>query len=146
MASTYKFATTTEDNYVPRVADEATNKTEFILTTERDTINGNGTVAILLVRKTVLALGLLLPELSLAGKPLGEWLVTSLESDREAIEQSTATSFDEYLETEYKEWAAVMIQGDPEDLALELETVRGEVRRIKNILDGRTVRVTVESF
>ena len=146
MASTYKFATTPEDNYVPRVADEATNKTEFILTTERDTINGNGTVAILLVRKTVLALGLLLPELSLAGKPLGEWLVASLESDREAIEQSTATSFDEYLETEYKEWAAVMIQGDPEDLALELETVRGEVRRIKNILDGRTVRVTVESF
>ena len=146
MASTYKFATTPEDNYVPRVADEATNKTDFILTTERDTINGNGTVAILLVRKTVLALGLLLPELSLAGKPLGEWLVTSLESDREAINQSTATSFDEYLETEYKEWAAVTIQGDPEDLALELETVRGEVRRIKNILDGRTVRVTVESF
>jgi hypothetical protein len=144
--NTYKFATTPEDDYIPRVADEATNNTDFILTTERDVLNGEGTVAVLLVRKSALALGILLPELSLAGKLLGDWLVTELEADLNSISKSTAASFDEYLENEHNEWAAVTVQGSPEDLELELETIRGEIRRIKNILNGRTVRVNVESF
>jgi hypothetical protein len=129
----YGFTTTEDDNYLPRVVDEATPDTDFIITTERHTIFGEGTSATLLIRKTILVLALAIPELPLAGKTLGEWLLDTAFSDLENG-------------TESNEFTAVRVDGPSEVIAEELEQVRHEIRRIKNVKDGRLVRAKVESF
>lgn len=124
----YSFTTTEKDPYLERVVAEATNDTDFIVTTERDTVRGEGTTAVLLVRKDVVSVGLVFPELTLAGKTLGDWVEFLIDEPNDS------------------DWAQVVITGEPEDIALDLVHIRNEIRRINNLKNGRTVRVKVESF
>ncbi len=127
-SNVYSFTTTPHDEYLKRVLDEATEDTDFVITTERNTLFGRGTHAVVAVRKEILVVALIAPELPLAGRTLGEWLEASFDSDGNG------------------DWAGAIIQGDPDDIEVELERIRNEVRRIKNIKDGRVVRVNVETF
>ena len=138
----YGFTTTEDDVYLTRVVDEAAEDTDFIFTRERNTLKPNeGAGVILLVRKNILVLGLILPELPLAGRTLAEWLISTLESDAEKVINEGASS-----DKLSNEWTGVAFEGDPEDIEDELERVGNEIRRIKNIKDGRVVRVEVASF
>jgi hypothetical protein len=138
MSDVYSFTTTPDDNFFRRIVQEANPKTNFIVVTERSTIYGPNPSAALLVRKDVLLLGLVLPTLPLAGKTLGEWLVDTVNGDFTAGEGSST----------YKSpWTYALIQSDDQDAVdEELERIRNEARRIENIVNDRTVRVTVESL
>ena len=130
MSDTYTFTTTPDDNYFQRVIEEAAKDTNFILITERNTLERETPIAVLFVKKNVLAeVGMVYPELELAGTTLGEWL---------------ASTFAEQTELP---WTFALFTGDNvEELHAELVRVRNEIRRINNILNGRVMRVTVESF
>ena len=137
MSDRYGFTTDREDNYFTRVVAEANPDTNFIIVTERDTIAGPVLQAAVLVRKVVLVLGLVLPELPLAGKTLGDWLTDAVKTDLPVILDGG----------EVNPWTYALIQSDNQEAVdEELERIRNEVRRIENIVDGKTVRVTVESF
>jgi hypothetical protein len=135
MSDRYSFTTTPSDNFFRRVAEEASPTTNFIVVTERSTIYGPTPSAALLVRKDVLLLGLVLPELPLAGKSLGHWLEDTVKGD---LTNGEAFS---------NPWTYALIQSDDIDAVdEELERIRNEARRIENIINDRTVRVTVESL
>lgn len=136
VARDYGFTTTPDDEYLSRVLDEAAPGTNVIITHDRDTSKQEsdeyGSIATLSVRNYVLALGLVYPELTLAGKPLLEWLLDLAEDER---------TVDEDL---VNGWSTVT--GEFEDVSEELDSTRHEVRRINNLLHGRTIRVNVESY
>jgi len=137
MSDRYGFTTDREDNFFERVVAEANPDTNFIIVTERDTIAGPVPQAAVLVRKTVLVLGLVLPELPLAGKTLGDWLTDAVKIDLPLIKDGETVN----------PWTYALIQSDNQEAVdEELERIRNEVRRIENIVNGKTVRVTVESF
>ncbi len=137
----YGFTTKEDDVYLTRVVDEATEDTDFIITRERNTlVNYTGAGVTLLVRKSILVLGIVLPELPLAGRTLGEWLISTLEEDVEKVANGAS------IEALSDDWTGVVFDGDPEGVEDELERVTNEIRRIKNIKDGKVVRVEVASF
>lgn len=124
----YSFTTTEDDVYSMRVAEEATEDTNFIITTERNTLLNAHGHAIVLVRKSALEIALVAPELTLTGKTLIGWL--------EGVVEANGPS----------DWAAAVILGDKEAIDEQLKSVRHEIRRIKNVLEGKVVKVDVESF
>ena len=124
----YSFTTTEEDFYSKRVAEEATEDTNFIITTEKNTLSGETGAAVVLVRKSVLEIALFAPELTFFGKTLIEWL--------EGVVEANGPS----------DWAAARLTGDAEEVEATLDSVRHEIRRITNVLYGKVVRVQVESF
>ncbi len=124
----YSFTTTEDDVYSMRVAEEATEDTYFIITTERNSLLNAHGHAIVIVRKSALEIALVAPELTLAGKTLIEWL--------EGVVEANGPS----------DWAAAVILGDKEAIDEQLKSVRHEIRRIKNVLEGKVVKVDVESF
>ena len=128
----YSFTTTLSDGYLARVLEEVTADTDFVVITEHHTLSGESEKATLAVRKTITSLGYFFPGLKLAGKPLVDWFHEAIES----IVDDADTN----------EWSSVVLEGDSDSVAEELERIRNEVRRIKNIKDGRVVRVYVESF
>jgi hypothetical protein len=127
--NTYSFTTTEDDAYLDRVEKEAQPDVNFILTTERSTIHGAGRITHLLFRKKVTALALVDSSLTLGRAPLGDLL----------LELATEGSLP-------NEWAELSIEADEETLAEELVNLRNELGRLNNLLHGRVVRVTVESF
>jgi hypothetical protein len=128
----YSFTTTLRDDYLARVLEEVAADTDFVVITEHNTLSGESEKAALAVRKTITSLGYFFPSLKLAGKPLVDWFHEAIES----IVDDADTN----------EWSSVVLEGDSDAVAEELERIRNEVRRIKNIKDGRVVRVYVESF
>jgi hypothetical protein len=134
--NTYSFTTTEDDAYLDRVEKEAQPDVNFILTTERSTIHGAGRITHLLFRKKITALALLDSSLTLGRAPLGD------------LFRELATEV--YLPNEWEElsneWAELSIEADEETLAEELVNLRNELGRLNNLLHGRVVRVTVESF
>lgn len=131
---TYGFTTTYDDVYIHRVLDEADASTNFVITYDRDTLGNGDSIATVSVRNYVLALSLLYPELNLAGRPLFDWLVILADESPDAGEEII------------NEWSTATISGDVDDVAASVETVRHEVNRIGNILNGRIIRVGVESY
>jgi hypothetical protein len=146
--NSYKFATTVEDAYIKRVVEEAAEDTNFLVITEKDTVLGAGSNAIVLTRKSVLLLALIAPELTLAGQTLGEMY--------DSLEDSTVGS----VIDDPNGFVASVLTGDPDDVKAELGIVREEIKRINsvlatvttqgrrfaNVVNGRTVRVTVEAY
>ena len=128
----YSFTTTLSDGYLARVLEEVASDTDFVIVTEHHTLSGESEKATLAVRKTITSLGYFFPGLKLAGKPLVDWFHEAIES----IVDDADTN----------EWSSVVLEGDSDAVAEELERIGNEVRRIKNIKDGRVVRVYVESF
>ena len=131
-SNVYSFTTTEDDPYLDRVLDEAEQDVDFILTTEKHTLHGDGNYATLTFRKSVASIALMDANLTLGRRTLGEWL----ESIIEAAERGDDTSA----------WAEVQINGTPEEIEEELVNLRNEINRLKNIIQGRVVRVKVESF
>jgi hypothetical protein len=127
--NTYSFTTTADDAYLDRVEEEAQPDVNFILTTERSTIHGAGRITHLLFRKKITALSFLDSSLTLGRAPLGDLF-------RELATEG-------YLPND---WAELSIEADEETLAEELVNLRNELGRLNNLLHGRVVRVTVESF
>jgi hypothetical protein len=129
----YSFTTTPQDEYILRVVEEATEDTDFIFLTERNTLLGQGRTAQIAVRMSILVIAVFDPTLTLAGRPVEDLFVEIL---KDSLENPTDVG----------EWFVIGVNGDPADIEDELERVRNEVRRIKNIKEGRVVRVNVESF
>lgn len=136
MENTYGFTTTANDEYYDRVLAEASPETNFIIATERNTVTGDGqNFVTMFVRKRVFVFGLLIPDATIAGTPLFELLVGAAEDYRDNGSETDQVG---------DEWSQVVVYSD--DVPAELETLRHEIRRIDNVLNGRVLRVTVESY
>jgi len=136
MENVYGFTTVPSDEYFDRVLAEATPETNFVISTERNTVTGDGSDTIVLhVRKRIFILALAIPDDTLVGTPLADLLDAAAEdfiqSDRDASEEGN-------------DWAQAIIVTN--DVERSLESLRHEIRRIDNVLNGRVVRVTVESY
>ena len=128
----YSFTTTLRDDYLARVLEEVAADTDFVIVTGHNILSGESQKVTVALRKTITSWGYYFPGLKLAGKPLVDWFYEAIKS----IEDDADTN----------EWSSVVLEGDSDAVAEELERIRNEVRRIKNIKDGRVVRVYVESF
>ncbi len=135
MSDRYSFTTTLQDDYILRVVEEAAEETDFIVLTERNTLFGRGNQAQIAVRKSILVAAVFSDSLTLAGRSLGDIFADVLTEDLQLENVDEAS-----------DWFVLTVTGDPDDIDDELERIRNEVRRIKNIKEGRVVRVNVESF
>jgi len=126
--NTYGFTTTSADEYVRRVTEEASPDANFILMTDRNTVIPDQCRAILAVRKDVLLLALVMPDAVLAGRSLIRLLLD---------ETTNPTDLD---------WVLIKLEADEATVTREAEKARHTLARINNVANGRTVRVTVESY
>ena len=125
-SDTYTFTTNVKDDYSTRVVDEAKPETNFLLLLAHDRRDGyNGIVVI--ARKTAIEhVPDQFDDLDLGGATIGEW--------KERILPATDRPFQG------------LVTSDVEDAARELENLRHQIRRIKNILEEKYIKVAVESF
>jgi hypothetical protein len=125
----YTFRTIVKDDYLKRVIEEADATTNFLLVTDEHKLDGSKNL-VLLVRKPITALGALFPEKYLGPEPLSAWF------DEAASNQSERLG----------DFVGMTIQGDNESLASAKQTVEHQIRHLNNILKGRIIQVTVQSF
>jgi len=143
MSDFYTFRTTNDDNYVQRVVDEASPKTNFLLIQDEDKLTGNKGL-IVMVRNKITALGALFPELRIGDPTLHEWLVQSLKQSAEKYIGTNDINGD--TEKASEEFTSLVIEGNPEGIESARQTIEHQIRHINNILTGRTVQVEVQSF
>ena len=133
MADKYSFTTKVNENYFYRVLDEAPKSANFLLITDASTVDNTVNLVLFIKRETFDALAEQFPNERLLKTELGEWILA-----RDAG-QLHVTEGDRF-------YAAVRVGLDRELAEKEALSVRNELKRLQNIIDGRTVRVTVENF
>ncbi len=144
MENVYGFTTTPNDVYFDRVLAEASPETNFILSTERNTVADEGANAsIVAIRKNALAKAAhLIPFETLCERELVDIFTEVMEEDVTKVLSGTV-ALEDINGNEF-----VLFQGMDDDATVtaKAETVRHEIRRIANVLANRVIRVTVESY
>jgi hypothetical protein len=133
MSDRYGFTTTVQDNYLPRVLDEAAEGTNFILLTDTNTINDSANLVLFASTTVVDGIGEALPNETLTGRPLGDFILGKLSGEVLVTEDG-------------KYYILACFSLDRDEAVREAEATRHEIKRLNNLLEGRVVRVTVESF
>jgi hypothetical protein len=139
---TYGFTTDSEDTYFDRILAEASPETNIIVTTERNTVadEGNNAALVAIRKNALLQAALIVPYETFAGRELHDILVETIERDADE-----ATKAGEIVASG-TDWVIFQGTGNDAEIATHTETARHEARRIINVLNGRVVRVTVESY
>jgi hypothetical protein len=119
----YSFTTYSDDVYLNRIIDEAKPSTNFILIDDHDKSTGQRFVGVL-VRSNILDIADEYPELTLGPLKLYEVLDIALNAGQQFV----------------------YVVGPTDNPTRILERLRHDIRRIKNVLEGKTVKVTVELF
>jgi hypothetical protein len=121
----YGFTTTRADNYTGRVAKEAKPSTNVIVIHEKDIATGETNV-IILVRRDILNIADKYGSLELGPTLLINWLNESLNAPNE------------------ESWLAAAF--GVSNVKKSKNTLYQQIQRINNALEGRDIRVDVESF
>ena len=132
MADVYGFTTTTDDGFLVRVAEEAADDTNFIIVTGKETTSNERLLVILIRNEVVEKIADVDPQAKIAGQTFGELYFDVTLKNRQ-------------VEPEY-DFFALYFNGSQEEIEREIVVVRNEIRRLNNLVNDRTVRVTVESF
>lgn len=132
MSDVYSFNTTTDDQYLHRVANEATAETNFLIVTERTGVF-HPRVSLLVRKQVIPAVGSFFPELTLTNKTLGDILL--------------GVNPDEHEVGDSKEFVA-FIADVPDNEAQDhvVATLHQQINAINNKLNGKWVKVSVESL
>lgn len=134
MSDVYGFTTTLDDKVFARIAKEASENTNFILVTGKNTVDGDRFLSVLIRTDAIARVADVDP-----GAAIGDSFVGELVLD--AVANFTVNS-----EWAQQEFFALRFEGHPDDVDAETEKIRYQINRLNNLLDGKIVRVTVESF
>lgn len=127
----YSFTTSLEDNYLPRVIEEADKDRGVIIVRESVTVtpaeSDAHSRAFVLVREDIINnLGDIVPNERLGPYALGDFLLQSFKS-----------SLGYYC---------LKVEGTKAHVDRKVEAIRNDINRLYNVATGRVVRVTVESL
>lgn len=134
MADRYGFTTTSEDNYLYRLQDETPDSARFVLVTDSSTVEDSVSLFLFINKELFDRLAEEFPNERLLGEELGEF----------AFHQALGGQLMESLDGRF--YVAAFFGLDRERAKKEALAVKNEIKRLQNMIDGRTVRVTVESF
>ena len=127
----YSFRTNVQDDYISRVLAEVDANSNFLVIVDENKITKEQKLSVY-VRKPVTALAVLFPEEKLGPETLAAWF-------EEAVE-STANG------TNKTDFVGLSIEGDAEGLAKERETIEQQIRHLDNVIKGRIIQVTVDTY
>jgi hypothetical protein len=126
-SDTYTFTTNVNDDYSDRVVAEAQPTTNFLLLRDHDRRDGSEAIIVLARKSALESIPDQFDDLYLGGATIGEW--------KEHLTECTL--YDPFTG---------LVTSDVEDVPRELENLRHEIRRIKNIVEEKYIKVAVESF
>lgn len=130
----YGFTTTLEDKFFSRVADEANEDTNFILITGKNTVNDDRFLSILIRTDAIAKVADIDPEAGIGDSIAGDLVLDAI------------ANFKVNPELAQEQFFALRFEGDAEDVDAEADKVRYQINRLNNLLAGKVIRVTVESF
>lgn len=132
MNDVYGFNTTTDDQYLKRVANEATPVTNFLIVTERTGVF-QPRVSLLVRKQVIPVVGSFFPELTLTNKTLGDILLSVDPMEHEVGDSKEFVAFvDDVPDNEAQDHAVA--------------TLHQQINAINNKLNGKWVKVSVESL
>jgi hypothetical protein len=133
-SNVYGFTTTAKDAYPARVLDEARDDTNFIIVRDHNT-ELNKHMVLFFVRKDVLEIAGRFPDLQLGPYTLMEWIGQDLND----IEIDAPTVSSPFI-------GSITTVDNASQSDKLVHTLQQQIQRVKNALNGRTVKVVVEVF
>lgn len=137
MSDKYGFTTNLEDNFLPRIAEEAGKDTNFIIVSGKNTVTQERFLTAMGRVTTVRNLADINPELTLATIALGDIV---LDLDDSIGNQASPDS------AHVPGFFGLHFRGTSDMVESEIDVLRQEINRLNNVLNGDIIRVTVESF
>ncbi len=137
MSSTYSFTTTRNNTFINRIADEMDSASNFAIISAVDKIDGARSLGVLVRRSAAHKVADIDPNTPLADNTFGTLAMLSKESE---------FSNHELNDVAEHPFLMVTFTGAYENVDKQLETFRHQIRHAANLLEGKTVKVTVESF
>lgn len=137
MSSTYSFTTTRNDNFINRISDEMDSSSNFAIVNGLDKSNGSRSLSIILRQTAVNRIADIDPNTPIGGDTFGNVAMLSRASE---LNSQTSNDLDK------THFTLAQYQGPFGAMDKYLETFRHQIRHASNLLEGKTVRVTVESF
>lgn len=133
-SNVYGFTTTAKDVYPARVLDEARDDTNFIIVRDHDT-ELNEHMVLFFVRKDVLEIADRFPDLQLGPYTLMGWI----DQDLNDMETNAETADSPFI-------GSITTVDNASQSDKVVHTLQQQIQRVKNAMEGRTVKVVVEVF
>ncbi len=137
MSSTYSFTTTRNNAFINRIADEMDSASNFAIISSVDKKDGARSLELLIRRTAAQKVADINPNTPIADNTFGTLAMLSKESE-----------FNNHGTNDVSEYPFLIgtFTGAYENVDKQLETFRHQLRHAANLLEGKTVKVTVESF
>ena len=137
MSSTYSFTTTRNNAFINRIADEMDSSANFAIISAVDKKDGARSLEVLIRRTAAQKVADINPNTPIADNMFGTLAMLSKKSE---FNNHGTNDISEYP------FLIVTFTGSYDNIDKQLETFRHQIRHAANLLEGKTVKVTVESF